>query len=129
MDFPNDLRYNQEHQWARLENEHVVVGITDFAQDELGELVYVGLPSVADRVEAGQPFGEVESSKTASEVYAPVGGVVTAVNDVVVDNPTLLNENPYGTGWLVRIQPDDITQWETLLDASAYSELVRGLAH
>lgn len=124
MHFPEDLRYTAEHEWARREGAFVRVGITDYAQDALGDVVYVDLPAVGKRVEAGGLLGEVESTKSVSEIYAPVAGVVSAVNGSLGDRPELLNSDPYGEGWLCDIEPDDSAALESLLDASAYRALV-----
>jgi glycine cleavage system H protein len=126
MEFPDELRYTKEHEWARVEGERVRVGITDFAQDALGDVVYVDLPAVGTRVNAAESVGELESTKSVSEMYAPIGGVVSAVNEALTDNPQLLNEDPYGEGWLIEIEPSDIAELERLLDADAYRTLTEG---
>jgi glycine cleavage system H protein len=124
VEFPEELRYTQEHEWARVEGGRVRVGITDFAQDALGDVVYVDLPEVGARVEASQAFGEVESTKSVSDVYSPVAGTVAERNPLVDDRPELVNEQPYGDGWLVVLEPDDLSAVETLLDAAAYRSFV-----
>lgn len=124
MEFPEELRYTKEHEWGRVEGERVRVGITDFAQDALGDVVYVDLPEVGARVEAGQPLGEVESTKSVSDVYSPVTGTVVERNALVDDRPELVNEAPYGDGWLVLIDVADPAVVEGLLDAAAYRALV-----
>lgn len=101
---PNDRRYTKEHEWARSEDGHIVVGITDFAQDQLGDVVFVGLPEPGTEVQANQPLGEVESTKSVSDVYSPVSGKVRDKNAAVEENPELINEDPYGQGWLVSIE-------------------------
>lgn len=126
MEFPEELRYTKEHEWARVEGERVRVGITDFAQDALGDVVYVDLPEVGARVEAGQPLGEVESTKSVSDVYSPLGGAIAERNPLVDERPELVNEQPYGDGWLVVIAPDDIGALDELLDASEYRSFVEG---
>jgi glycine cleavage system H protein len=103
-DVPDDLRYTSEHEWARTEGGRVVVGITDYAQDQLGDVVYVGLPDPGAEVTAGEPLGEVESTKSVSDVYSPVSGTVVDKNGKVEQNPELINEDPYGAGWLVAIE-------------------------
>jgi glycine cleavage system H protein len=123
MEFPEDLKYSKEHEWARQEGKAVRVGITDFAQDALGDVVYVDVPEVGTQVTAGQPFGEVESTKSVSDVYAPVSGTVLERNDALSDTPELVNRDPYGDGWMVLIDPTDPTQLEALLDPGAYREL------
>jgi glycine cleavage system H protein len=127
VEFPEDLRYSREHEWARSENDgRVRVGITDFAQDALGDVVYVDLPEPGTQVSAGQPFGEVESTKSVSDVYAPVSGTIVERNGALEDKPELVNEEPYGNGWLVAIEPSKAAELEQLLDNSAYEEHVSG---
>jgi glycine cleavage system H protein len=123
---PEDLRYTDKHEWlaAPQPSGAVRVGITDYAQDALGDIVYVDLPEVGTAVEAGQPFGEVESTKSASEIYAPVTGTVIARNDALKDHPELINAAPYGDGWLIEIEPADPAGGAELLDASGYAALV-----
>lgn len=101
---PDDRRYTHAHEWARADGDNVVVGITDFAQDQLGDVVYVGLPTAGTEVEAGKPFGEVESTKSVSDVYSPVTGTVAEANARVEQSPELINSDPYGEGWLVAIE-------------------------
>jgi glycine cleavage system H protein len=122
---PEDLRYTAKHEWVgtREGTEAVRVGITDFAQDALGDIVFVQLPEPGTAVEADQPLGEVESTKSVSEIYAPVTGTVRARNDQLADEPELINSDPYGAGWLVEIEPDDSTDIDDLLDAATYGEL------
>jgi len=121
---PEDLRYTAEHEWVASDGSGPVrVGITHFAQDALGDIVYVQLPDEGSAVEAGQPLGEVESTKSVSEIYAPVSGTVTARNDALSDAPETVNSDPYGNGWLVEIRPDDPAALDALLTASAYQEL------
>lgn len=124
MDFPEDLRYSQDHEWARLEEGRVRVGITDYAQDSLGDVVFVELPEVGRRVDAGEVLCEVESTKAASEVYAPVGGVVVEVNTALSDAPETLNSDPYGEGWICVLEPSDPNQIDSLMDASAYRDMI-----
>ncbi|MXY54492.1 MAG: glycine cleavage system protein GcvH [Gammaproteobacteria bacterium] len=121
---PEELHYASSHEWARLEEDGTVtVGITDHAQDALGDIVYVELPDEEQQVEAGAEAGVVESVKAASDIYAPVTGVVIAANEVLEDAPERVNEDPYGDGWFFRIQPDDPGELEDLLDAAAYDEM------
>jgi glycine cleavage system H protein len=117
---PEDLRYTAEHEWVMPRDEVVRVGITDFAQDALGDIVYVQLPEPGTAVEAGQPLGEVESTKSVSEIYAPLSGTVVARNEELGDKPELINSDPYGAGWLVDIEPNDIGDVDDLLDAAGY---------
>jgi glycine cleavage system H protein len=123
MDAPKDLRYTSDHEWARLEDGLVRVGITDFAQDALGDVVFVSLPEVGARLEKGAAFGEIESTKSVSEIYAPLAGTVESVNDELGDAPQRVNEDPYGEGWLCVIAPDSGEEFGELLDAAAYVEL------
>ncbi len=123
MNIPGDLRYSPEHEWVRVEGTRARIGITDYAQDALGDIVFVDLPSVGSTVEQGGQFGEVESTKSVSEIYAPVAGTVAAVNDALTSNPERMNQDPYGEGWIceVELAPDaDLTG---LLDAAAYGDL------
>ncbi|MEZ4554235.1 MAG: glycine cleavage system protein GcvH [Dehalococcoidia bacterium] len=120
MEIRDSLRYTHEHEWIRLEGDEGVIGISDYAQDELGDVVYVALPALGTRLVAGQRFGEIESVKTVSELFAPATGEVTAVNEAIEEHPELVNESPYDDGWLVRIVLTDPTQLEELLDAEAY---------
>ena len=124
MEFPDDLRYTQEHEWLRLEGNEALVGITDFAQDALGDVVFVELPSISATFASGQAFGVVESNKTVSDLFAPVAGRVTAVNHVLRDEPELVNNDPYGTGWMIRLVVTDREQVNRLLDAEAYRTFV-----
>lgn len=124
MNLPEDLKYTAEHEWVRATEGHTLrVGITDYAQSALGDIVYVSLPGVGTAVTAGQPMGEVESTKSVSEIYAPVAGTVTGRNDQLAEAPELINSDPYGSGWLVEIEPADPDKPGDLLDAAAYREL------
>ncbi len=123
MEYPKDLRYSDQHEWARREGDLVRVGITDFAQDALGDVVYAEVPDVGTQVQAGEPFGEVESTKSVSDVYAPVSGAIVEVNQSLTDNPAQINDDPYGDGWMVVIQPSDPSEWDRMLDAAAYRAL------
>jgi glycine cleavage system H protein len=125
---PENLRYTEQHEWAaRPDGVQVVrVGITNFAQDALGDIVYVQLPEPGTAVEAGEPLGEVESTKSVSEIYAPLSGTVSARNDALTDQPELINSDPYGTGWLVELAPADEAALDELLDAAAYQKLIEG---
>ena len=126
MNVPEDLRYSTDHEWALTDGDAVRVGITDYAQDALGDVVYVELPQVGDRVEQGEPFGEVESTKSVSELFAPVSGVVSEVNDELAGAPQRLNEDPYGDGWICTVTFDDSAQLDSLLDADGYRDLIAG---
>lgn len=120
---PEELRYTDKHEWITTEGATVRIGITDFAQDSLGDIVYVDLPETGAAVIAGQPFGEVESTKSASEIYAPVNGTVIARNDQLADAPELINSDPYGAGWMIEIEVSDPASLTELLDAAAYAAL------
>jgi len=122
VEYPEDLRYSKEHEWARSENGRIRVGITDFAQDALGDVVYVDLPEPGTQVTAGQAFGEVESTKSVSDVYAPVSGTIVERNAALEEKPELVNEQPYGDGWLVAIEASERSELEKLLDSAAYRE-------
>jgi glycine cleavage system H protein len=126
VEFPEDLRYTKEHEWARTEGSRVRVGITDFAQDALGDVVYVDLPEVGASVGAAQPFGEVESTKSVSDVFSPLSGTVAERNPLIEEHPELVNQQPYGDGWLVVIEPADVAQLDELMDATAYRAFAEG---
>lgn len=119
---PADRRYTTEHEWIKPDGENYVVGITAFAQDQLGDIVYVELPKVGDRIEAGKTFGVIESVKTASDLYAPVTGEVVEVNTDLVDQPQVVNDDPYQAGWMLKLRVDDSTDVERLLTSDQYSE-------
>lgn len=125
MEFPEDLRYTKEHEWVREEGEgRVRVGITDYAQDALGDVVYVDAPEVGTAVSANQPFSEVESTKSVSDVYAPVSGTIADRNVLLQDRPELVNEQPYGDGWIAVIEMTDPSELDALMDAAAYRVFV-----
>ncbi|UCH33023.1 MAG: glycine cleavage system protein GcvH [Armatimonadota bacterium] len=122
--YPDDLVYTESHQWARIEGDIAIIGITDYAQDQMGDLVYVDLPEVGDEVNGGAPLGQVESVKAVSDVVSPVSGEVTAINEALVDEPETVNRDPYGDGWLVKVRMSDPTEAESLLDAAAYQAVL-----
>lgn len=124
-ELPQDRRYTTEHEWAREDGDHIVVGITDYAQDQLGDVVYVDLPEEGTEVKAGQPFGEVESTKSVSDLFSPVSGRVVRRNTEVDGNPELINSDPYGKGWLVVLEPAGGESVTDLMDASAYEKHIR----
>lgn len=124
MQCPDDLRYSKEHEWIRLVGEIATVGITDFAQQELGDVVFVELPAVGSSFKRGQAFGVVESVKAVSDIYAPASGTVTEINDRLISEPELLNRDPYGESWLVRIHLSDAAEVAELMDAAAYRAFV-----
>lgn len=120
MDFPEELKYTEEHEWALVEGDVVTIGITDFAQDSLGDVVFVELPEVGTILETGKPFGVVESVKAVSDVYSPVSGEVVEVNDELPDSPETINTSPYEDGWMIKIKVDDPAMVDELMDADAY---------
>ena len=125
MEFPDALRYTVEHEWARLGDDGVVtMGISDYAQDALGDIVYVSLPAEGSSVEKGRPLGEVESTKSVSEIYAPCSGQVSEANAALDESPERINADPYGDGWLVKIRPSNPAELDDLMDAAAYKEMV-----
>lgn len=124
MKFPKKLRYTREHEWVQIEGNQATVGITDYAQHELGEVVFVELPKVGDSVTKDEPFGVVESVKAASDIYAPVSGEVTETNDDLVSSPELINDDPYGDAWLVRVEMSDKAELEHLMTAAEYQQYV-----
>jgi glycine cleavage system H protein len=126
MQIPEDLRYSKDHEWIRVEDGKVRIGITDYAQDALGDVVFVDLPEVGATVEAAASISEVESTKSVSDIYAPVSGTITEVNADLGDAPERLNEDPYGEGWICVIEPTDPSQLESLLSAADYRGLVEG---
>jgi glycine cleavage system H protein len=124
MTTPKDLRYSEEHEWVKTEGEKVRVGITHFAQAELGDIVFVELPEVGDTLTADQPFGSVESVKTVSELYAPISGKVVEVNDELNDNPEFVNESPYEKAWMVVIEPADVSELDKLMSPEEYDQMI-----
>jgi glycine cleavage system H protein len=121
---PDDRRYTDEHEWARVDGRRLTVGITEYAQDALGDVVYIDLPATGTRVEKGQPFGEVESTKSVSDLYAPVTGTIVERNESLESNPELVNSDPYGDGWMVVIEAEDEGGGEDLLSAAEYDKLI-----
>jgi glycine cleavage system H protein len=126
MNVPPDLRYSTDHEWVRVEGDTVTIGITEYAQDALGDVVFVELPEPGASVAAGATVSEVESTKSVSDIYAPVSGSVSAVNDSLDTQPELLNSDPYGEGWIFRIRLTDPSELEGLMDAEAYRALTEG---
>ncbi|MEF3302828.1 glycine cleavage system protein GcvH [Paenibacillus sp. GYB003] len=122
MNVPAELKYSEEHEWTKVEGNRVTIGITDFAQSELGDIVFVELPKVGDKVEFGEPFGSVESVKTVSELYAPVTGKVVEVNGSLEDSPEHVNKSPYGEGWMIVVEMDDVSELDKLWSADKYKE-------
>ncbi|WP_020007863.1 glycine cleavage system protein GcvH [Salinicoccus albus] len=124
MSVPKDLKYSEDHEWVRVEDGKVTIGITEFAQSELGDIVFVELPSEGDEIETGETFGSVESVKTVSELYAPLNGTVVEVNEELEDSPELVNESPFEKAWMVVVELSDESQLDNLMDAAAYEEMV-----
>lgn len=124
MKFPENLKYSKEHEWLRVEGDVVYIGITDFAQSELGEIVYVDIESEGDTVAKDEVFGSIEAVKTVSDLFMPIGGEVLEFNAQLEDKPELVNSDPYGEGWLIKVKPNDIKEADSLLDAAAYKEFV-----
>ena len=126
MNVPEQLRYSSDHEWVSRDGDVVRIGITDYAQDALGDVVFVQVPVVGATVSAGDSFGEVESTKSVSDVYAPVAGTIVEVNESLAEGPQALNEDPYGDGWICTIRMSDPAEFEALLDAAAYGALIEG---
>jgi glycine cleavage system H protein len=126
LNFPDDMRFSKDHEWARAEGELFVIGITDYAQDQMGDVVYVELPAAGTRKKDGEEFGTVESVKAVSELFMPLGGEITAINKELEDRPELVNSDPYAKGWMIKIKPDDPKSFEGLMDRSAYVALLKG---
>jgi glycine cleavage system H protein len=126
MNVPEQLRYSSDHEWVSRDGDIVRIGITDYAQDALGDVVFVQVPDIGASVAAGASFGEVESTKSVSDVYAPVGGTVVEVNEALADGPQALNDDPYGDGWICTIRMSDPAEFDALLDAASYGALIEG---
>lgn len=124
MGTPKDFRFSKEHEWVKVEGDKVRVGISDFAQSELGDIVFVELPEVGKKLQVNEPFGSVESVKTVSELYAPISGTIVEVNEQLTDSPELVNESPYEQAWMVVIEPEDLSELETLMTADEYDQMI-----
>ena len=124
LNIPEDLIYTEEHEWVRISEEIAIVGITDFAQSQLGDIIFLELPDVDDKIIAGEPFGEIEAVKTVSELYAPVDGTVIEVNNNLEDFPEKVNQDCYGDGWIIKIKPENIIDKKDLLDHKQYSNII-----
>jgi glycine cleavage system H protein len=124
-EFPSNLRYSTEDEWTRIENGRVTIGVTDYAQSQLGDIVFVELPEVGRSVEKGEPFGVIESVKAVSDLYAPISGEIVEVNTDLAERPEVVNEDCYGDGWMIVIEPEEDAEVEALLDADAYREHLR----
>jgi glycine cleavage system H protein len=127
LSLPEDVRYTKDHEWARQKGAVFQIGITDFAQDQLGDIVFVELPEKGARFEAGDEFGTVESVKAVSELFMPLAGEVTAVNDALEDSPELVNNTPYTEGWMLEVAADDAAAYDRLMDRDAYLDMLKGL--
>ncbi len=126
LKFPENIHYTRDHEWARLEGDIVIVGVSDYAQDQLGDVVYVELPPVGDLFKNSEAFGTVESVKAVSELFMPVGGEIVAVNAALSDMPDTVNSDPYGAGWMIHIKPSDPAFMETLMTREAYLDMLKG---
>jgi glycine cleavage system H protein len=126
MNIPSNLKYTKDHEWIKIEGETATVGITDFAQGELGDIVYVDVDTLDDTVEEGAVFGSVEAVKTVSDLFMPLTGEVVEFNEALEDEPELVNSDPYGKGWMIKVAIADSSQIENLLDAEAYQKLIKG---
>lgn len=124
MKIPADLKYTKDHEWVRIEGSLLVIGITDFAQSELGDIVYVDVDTLDDTVAADAVFGSVEAVKTVSDLFMPIAGEVVEFNEALEDTPEMVNTDPYGKGWMIKVKPEDLSQFETLLDADGYKALI-----
>ncbi|MDA1476351.1 glycine cleavage system protein GcvH [Bacillus sp. CLL-7-23] len=125
MSTPKELRYSEEHEWVKTEGDTVRIGITDFAQSELGDIVFVELPEVGDEIQADEPFGSVESVKTVSELYAPINGKVIEINEELEDSPEFVNESPYEKAWMIVVEPADSTEIDKLMTAEQYDDMIK----
>lgn len=124
MNIPSNLKYSNDHEWCRIEGEFAFIGITDFAQSQLGDIVFVDIPTVGETLAAGDVFGSIEAVKTVSEAFIPVGGEVVEVNDAIDADPSLVNSDPYGEGWMIKVKMSNPAEYDELLSAEAYAELV-----
>ncbi len=124
MEAPPGLKYSKEHEWVSTEDEVATVGITDHAQEQLGEIVFIELPAVGDKVSKDDPFGVIESVKAVSDIYAPVSGTVVAINEELPESPEMVNEDPYGDGWLIKIKVSDDSDFDDLMDSAEYEEMI-----
>lgn len=125
---PEDLRYSEEHEWLRPTSEHITIGITDHAQGQMGDIVFIELPEIGDEITRGEAFGTVESTKAVSELFAPISGKIVEINDTLIDAPEAINEDPYGDGWMVRVEPSDPSDLDEMMTAETYQEHVESEA-
>jgi len=126
LNLPDDLRYATDHEWIRLEGDKVKIGIDDYAQDQLGDIVFVELPEVGATLSKGEEFGTVESVKAVSELFMPIGGEILAINAALEDTPEHVNNNPYNEGWMIEVKPSDVSEMDALMDKDAYLKLLKG---
>ena len=126
LNIPENAKYTKDHEWARIEGDTAVIGINDYAQDQLGEVVFVELPEIGDSFEKGEEFGTVESVKAVSEIYMPLSGEVIELNNALEDGPELVNSDPYGDGWIIKIKPSDVSEMDQLMDKTAYLAMLKG---
>ncbi len=124
MNFPENIKYTSEHEWIRVEGDVAYIGITDYAQDQLGDIVFIDIQTVGETLNAGEVFGTIEVVKTISDIFMPVGGEVLEQNEALEDQPELVNKDPYGEGWLIKIKPDSTADYDALLDAEGYKKLI-----
>lgn len=124
MEFPTNIKYTNEHEWIRLEGDIAYVGITDYAQQQLGDIVFIDVPTEGETLEKGETFGTVEVVKTVSDLFLPIGGEVMEVNPQLEEHPELVNQDPYGEGWIIKLKPTDTAEMDELLDAAAYKEII-----
>lgn len=124
MNFPENLKYTNEHEWVRMDGDIAYVGITDYAQEQLGDIVFVDIPTVGETLDAEEVFGTIEVVKTISDLFLPIAGEVLEQNESLEENPDLINTDPYGTGWIIKVKPSDLSQLDGLLDAEAYKKII-----
>lgn len=124
MKFPEELKYTKEHEWIRVEGDVVYIGITDYAQDQLGDIVFIDVPTLDETLEAGEIFGTIEVVKTVSDLFLPISGTVIEVNDTLEDEPEQVNEDPYGKGWIIKVEPSEDADFDVLLSAEEYKEVI-----
>lgn len=124
LKFPKELLYSPTHEWVRVEGNKAIIGITDYAQSELGDITYLELPKVGDNIEVGQPFGVIESIKADEELFAPISGTVVAINQKVVENPEIINDDPYGDGWIIAVEINQSNELKTLMSAEQYRRML-----
>ena len=126
LNLPDDVKYTKDHEWAKLSGDIVTVGINDYAQDQLGEIVFVELPEIGDAFSEGDEFGSVESVKAVSEMYIPISGEIVEINEELEDAPELVNDSCYDNGWIIKVKPDDISELDNLMDKEAYIDMLKG---